>query len=277
MVPNNSYDRGIGNLMSFEKFYVQVNPKETQRFYLSVNGKNDQNLIYDLDDYTALQLDGAIESLRTFSHEADEVDNEISLEGELALAKEGMLTGTLTMELEGMHNPYLKFLGSGDAVKSYLSGGVNSSAVKSFMVKELDQDASLVELTLEKEIQLKETGGYFFFDLPALSTDMRQYHIEGMSDTRVEPLKLPVNIDEEYSYSIIIPDGWVLVNPETDLEIENEAGKLEIKMEQKKNKIIIEKDIEINPDITPRQYEGFLLLVRTWSDEPYNRLVLESD
>jgi hypothetical protein len=277
MVPNNEYDRAIGNLLSFEKFYVQVNPKETGRFYLSVTNKNDQNLIYELEDYTALQLDGAIESLRTFSKEAKEPDNEISLEGDIDLSNQGMLTGSLKMELEGKLNPYLKVLGNEDAMKGYLSGGINSSAIKTFKVKELNQETSLVEFILEKEYQMNEIGGYFFFDLPALSIDMRQYRIEGMNDTRDEPLKLPVSIDEEYSFTISIPDGWELISPEADIEIKNDVGKFDVVIQKKKSKIVVSKDIEINQEITPQQYEGFLFLVRSWMDEKHNRLVLKAN
>jgi hypothetical protein len=274
LIPDLQFDRSMGNLLTFEKFAVQVNPKETGRFYLSVTGKNDQNMIYDLEGYTALQLDGAIESLRTFSDELEEKDNEISLEGELTLNGTDMLTGELTMELEGQLNPYFKFLEKEDAVKGALSGGLSSSSIKTYQVTELDQDASEVVFTIESKEPMKEAGSFYSLELPALSMDMRQYQLEGMSDTRAEPLLLPVDIDEEYEYTINLPDGWELFSPETDLEIENGAGTLEISIQHKKGRIMIEKDIEIKRDISVADYPGFLELVRTWSDERHNRLVL---
>ncbi len=65
-VPNGWYSREMGNLAVFDGYLVQVNPRETGRIYLSVNQKQSQNLIYDVSDKTLIQLDGAIESMRTF-------------------------------------------------------------------------------------------------------------------------------------------------------------------------------------------------------------------
>ena len=65
-VTNGWYSAEMGNPAVFDGYLVQVNPKETGRIYLSVNQKQSQNLIYDVQDKTMIQLDGAIESMRTF-------------------------------------------------------------------------------------------------------------------------------------------------------------------------------------------------------------------
>ena len=276
LVPDYLFDKSMGNLLSFEHFAVQVNPRETDRFYLSVTQKNDQNLIYMLDEYTALQLDGAIESLRVFSDEVEEADHEISLEGELTLTTDNLLTGALTAELEGRNNPYLKLTDSEDAAKGLLSGSLGAASVKSYAIKEMDQEESEVSYVIEARDAAKLAGGYYSLELPALGMDIRKYHLEAMSDMREEPLRLPQGIDEEYAFTITFPEDWKLITPETKLEIENEAGTLEISIQRKKNKVVIEKELELNRNITAQQYAGFLELVRTWLDEDYNRLVVEA-
>ena len=83
MVPNGWYNREMGNLSVFDGYLVQVNPRETGRIYLSVTQKQSQNLIYDVSDKTLIQLDGAIESMRTFQEKP--VANSLQMEADLRL------------------------------------------------------------------------------------------------------------------------------------------------------------------------------------------------
>jgi hypothetical protein len=82
-VTNGWYSTEMGNPAVFESFMVQVNPKETGRIYLSVNRKQTQNLIYDVQDKTLIQLDGAIESMRTFREKPN--PNSLEMEGKIRL------------------------------------------------------------------------------------------------------------------------------------------------------------------------------------------------
>jgi hypothetical protein len=275
LIPNNEFDKALGNLLSFEQFMVQVNPREMERFYLSVTEINDQDLIYKMEGYTGLQLDGAIESLRTFQEMIEERDDEISLEGELTLANTGVLTGELAMELEGANNPFLKLSEDADAAKKYLSGGLNSSAVKSYQIEELTVPACEVTFTLEQNDAIEKVGEYYSLNVPGLSNSMARLHLEGMSDKRETAVKLPGMVDEEYSFTITLPEGWELLTPEAKFEMENEVGSLKISIHQKKDKLEIEKELEINQDISFQQYAGFLELVRNWTDERYSRLILK--
>jgi hypothetical protein len=252
---------------------VQVNPRETGRFYLSSIRKNEQNLIYSLQDYISIPLDAILESLRTFQEDGTK-DNGVSLEGELSLEDKTLMTGKLTMRLEGVKNPYLKLVGNPDAVKGYLVGGLGQSAVKSYEIGDLEQESCDAELMIDKKNPLEEIGGYCFLNLPNLSAGVGQYHLEGMSDARETTLKLPNMIDESYSFTLILPDKWQLLNPETKLKVENDAGSVEIEIYQKKNTVVIEKTLKTNPSISFLQYSGFLELIRAFSDEKYNRLVL---
>lgn len=275
LIPRAEYDPSMGNLLSFSQFAVQVNPREGDRVYLSVNRKNDQDLVYEMEEYTALQLDGAIESLRTFNEEAA-AEHGIGLDGELTLANAEMMTGELTIELEGAKNPYLKLSGKQDAIKTYLSGGLNASDVKDFRVEKLSGQETEMVFTIEKTDPVENTGGYYFLTLPALANGAGQYHLEGLSDSRETPMKLPAGIDEEYAFTITLPAGWKLLTPATELELENPAGTVEIEISQKKDKVVVEKAIEVNRNISEQQYQEFLELVRTWADDRYSRLVLEA-
>jgi hypothetical protein len=276
IIPDIEYDRTMGCLLCFEKFLVQVNPREKGRFYLSVDRKNDQNLIYDLEGSTALQLDGAIESLRTFNEQAESNDDAIRLEGEMVLTSPELMTGEIIMGLKGVNHPYLKVSRNQDAVKSLLSGGLPSSSVTSYEISKLTEGDCQVDFSVEIKDPLQETGGYYFLDLPALSIGIAQHNLAGMSDNRETPLKLPVDIDEEYSFTIQLKEGWQMITPANKIKIENEAGMLEIEVTQKKDKLVIGKSIRVDRDISIQQYPDLLDLVRTWSDERYNRLMLEA-
>lgn len=275
LVPKSQYDATLGDLLSFEQFLVQVNPRETGRFYLSPVRKNEQNLILSLQDYMVVPLDGAMETIRPYTEEGAKSSG-ISLEGSLSLEDTAMLTGMLNIELEGLKNPYFKLTGNPDAVKSQLSGGLGQSAVKSHEITSLKQDLCEADLAVEKKKPLENFGELYFLTLPALSSGIGQYHLETMSDARESMLKLPAPVDEEYEFTVTLPRDWRMLNPETDLKIENEAGALYIEVAQKKDKAVIKKSLEIHPLVPAEHYPGLMELVRTFSDEKYSRLVLEA-
>jgi hypothetical protein len=178
------------------------------------------------------------------------------------------------MELEGYKNPALKIYGNTDAVKSYLAGILNSSSVKTYETAKTNPEGIETKFDVEKKKPLVKTGSYYFMDLPSLNNGISQYHLEVSSDTREAPMKLPGAVEEEYSYSITLPDGWLMLNPTTNLTLSNEAGKLDLELQQKKNTVVFTKVLKVNDRIEAKHYREFLELIRTFSDEKFNRLIL---
>jgi len=273
LLPASQFDPALGDPLQFEQFVVQVNPREMGRFYLSVTRKNEQNLIYSLEGLTVVPLNGAADKLVTFKEDGMK-ENGISLTGDLSIADTALIKGSLTMELEGYKNPALKIYGNADAVKTYLSGNLGPSSVVTYETKKTNPEGTETKFQVEKKKPLVKTGGYYFLDLPVLNNGIAQYHLDASSDTREAPLKLGGDIEEEYTYTITLPDGWTLLNPKTRLTLSNEAGKLDLELQQKKNTVVFSKNLKVNERIEAKDYREFLELIRTFGDERYSRLVL---
>ena len=115
---------------------------------------------------------------------------------------------------------------------------------------------------------------YLFFELPVASNGIEQYNLGSMSDERITALRLPREVYEKYSYTIDLPQGWRLLTTQMDQDMDNGAGSMEIEINQKRDRVVINKKITIHQEIGVEDYPAFLKLIRTWQEEKYNVLVL---
>ncbi len=273
-IPANQFDLTHGNLMSFDNYLVQVNPKKYGRIYLSVNQKNEQNLIYNLKDYTVLVLDGTVESLRYFNEKPEK--NSISLTGTLNLADTAQLNGSLKLLMEGYKNPYLKLKRDESGLKNYVTGGISAGHISVVEEIKLTQPHLEATLKIDRKQAFKKENDYLFVELPALTNGLDQWQPGLLSEKRDVPLKLPVTISESYSFELIVPAGYRMVNPKKLMELENSAGTVKISIEQKDNKVTVKRLISLeNQVINPQDYSAFLELIHAWVDRNFRELVFD--
>jgi hypothetical protein len=273
LIPNYAYDKNMGNLLLFENFYVQVNPKKLGRLYLSVNQLNDQNYIYDLQNYTILALEGAGESLRTFREKDDK--NRIEFSGNMTVIDTSRITGDFKLGLSGYKNPYFKLERDSSKVKGLLAGGLNSANINKFNIDMLTQPKSVTNFNIEKNNAFRKEGDYLFFDLPKIAGDVDAWQLGMLSEKRDIAIMLPQPLSQSYEFTIDLPEGYRMVTPVTLTEIRNEMGSVNISFSQDGSHIKILRAIEFPVQIIePQSCKAFRELVNAWDNKAFKELVI---
>jgi hypothetical protein len=289
-VPNGWYSREMGNLAVFDGYLVQVNPRETGRIYLSVNQKQSQNLIYDVLDKTLIQLDGAIESMRTFQEKPE--TNLLQMEAKLRLYDDktvggkddktvglydGMtVSGELKVEMEGIVNPYYRLRKDSSYIKTLLAGDISGAQVKSSEIKQLSELKSKALLTTTPITITQDFDGFIFLELPRFRTGFDAWNLGQFSGSGTTPVKLDYHLWENYKYQVEIPSGYVLFTPPVDLEIKNMLGELKIHISQSGQTITIIRSYENSHDvITSDNMDEFRSMLTAWENANWRKIVFE--
>ncbi len=298
VVTNGWYSTEMGNPAVFDGYMVQVNPKETGRIYLSVNQKQSQNLIYDVQDKTLIQLDGAIESMRTFKEKP--VGSRMEMEAKLRLEdgktggledgktggledgktgglEDGMTVGgEVEIEFEGAVNPYYRLKKDSSYVKNLLSGDLPGSSIKNIEEKKLSELTSAYLLTWNPESGTRNYDGYLFFELPRFKTGMDSWNLSQFTASGNVPVRLDFPLIEEYSYSVVIPSDYVLFTPSVEVSIKNDLGDLEIGISQSGSTVKVERSWELYKDvISPDLMDEFKTMILEWEKADYRKIVLK--
>jgi len=281
-VPNAWYSAEMGNLAAFDGYMVQVNPKETGRIYLSVTQKQSQNLIYDVQDKTMIQLDGAIESMRTFKEKP--VANLLEMEAELRLGDDKTggredyrtIRGELEIEMSGIVNPYFRLRKDSSYVKNILSGDVSSSSINNIEKEKLSELKSQYQIT-NTPIPIKQDfQGFIFFELPRYKTGFDAWNLNQFTGSGDTPVKLDFILTENYEYVLELPDDYTLFTPAVDINITNDLGEMKISISQKGQTVKVERSWKLFHDIiTSDQMDAFKEMILAWEKVDYRKIVLK--
>lgn len=114
---------------------------------------------------------------------------------------------------------------------------------------------------------LKATNGYVLVDLPVAPTTLANSHFCRMNSNRQDNLMMPCKADEQYSYSIQIPEGMNLCTPQTDKTIANAAGKLVYSVQKNGNTAQVTRSLKLNKQLyTPAEYAALRALLTEWGN-----------
>jgi hypothetical protein len=288
-VPNGWYSSDMGNPAVFDGYLVQVNPKETGRIYLSVTQKQSQNLIFDVQDKTMIQLDGAIESMRTFKEPG--VENALRMEAELRLGdwetgglgeeeKGGQgdleIKGELEVEMMGICNPYFKLFKDSSYVKNMMAGDFPASSIKTIEENQLAELKSKYTLTNDHGPVTNDFNGYLFLDLPRFKTGFDAWNLVQFTVQGDTPVRLDFPLEEEYSYEISLPSDYVLYTPSVDISIKNDLGELEINIAQSGSTVKIGRSWELYKDVVSSEMmDEFNAMIIAWETVDYRKIVIK--
>jgi hypothetical protein len=282
-VTNGWYSSEMGNPAAFDGFLVQVNPKETGRIYLSVTQKQSQNLIYDVQDKTMIQLDGAIESMRTFQEPGGA--NMMEMEAEMGLGEEENggqgdleIKGELEIELSGICNPYFKFRKDSSYVKNMIAGDFPASSVNKIEVNRLSELESQYQITNNPVTVSNSYNGYIYLELPRFKTGFDAWNLVQFTGDGNTPVRLDFPLEENYSYEISLPSEYLLFTPETEISIKNDLGELEISISQSGTKVKVERSWELYKDVISSDLmDEFKEMIVTWEKVDYRKIVLKQN
>jgi len=287
-VTNAWYADDMGNPAIFDGFMVQVNPKETGRIYLPVTQKQAQNLMFDVSDKTLIQLDGAIESMRTFREKA--VENELEMKGELRLYDGKTVGGEVQMVMEGICHPFFKLRKDSSYVKNMITGDLPLSSVRNIKLRKISELSSEYDLTWNPELVPAFVGmtrnpepgtsndtGFFYFDLPRFKTGFDAWNLVQFTGSGDTPVRLDFPLEEDYSFEIILPESYSLFTPPVDIKIENDLGELAIKISQSGSKVKIERSWELYHDVVSSDLmDEFKEMIIAWEKVEHRKIILKS-
>lgn len=114
---------------------------------------------------------------------------------------------------------------------------------------------------------LKAMDGYVLVNLPDAPITLANSHFCRMSSDRRDNLMMPCKADEQYSYSVKIPEGMKLCTPQTDKTIANAAGKLVYSVQKNGNTANVTRSLKLNKQLyTPAEYAALRTLLTEWGN-----------
>ncbi len=274
VIPGKYYNKDMGNLLVINNYLVRVSVKGYDYYYISATGWEDHNLKYDLPGNVMLQLDAAIESLRTFT-EKQEV-SEIEMGTGFVIEDPSILNGSANLEINNALYPFLELIKDSTKVKSFMSGPISSSNIKEFKFDKMSENKADIGYEFQKKKPLNIESGIDFLDLPYYKYGVESWHLDKLSAQRTVPFELSFPISEKYHHTIVIPDEQECVNPEKKINIKNEAGELIIEIKKAGDEVVISREIELPEKIIPvTAYDDFRTLMLNWYDPNYRQIVIK--
>jgi hypothetical protein len=281
-VPNGWYTREMGNLAVFDGYLVQVNPRETGRIYLSVTQKQSQNLIYDVQDKILIQLDAAVEAMRTFQEKPE--TNLLQMEAKLRIGDketggqgDGVTVGgEVEVEMSGIANSYYRLRKDSSYVKTLLAGDISAVQIETSELKKLSEFKSNALLTIIPITIKQDFNGFIFFELPRYRTGFDAWNLGQFSGSGTTPVRLDYPLFENYKYQLEIPSGYELFTPPVDLEIKNMLGELKINISQSGQTVTIIRSYENSHDvITSDNLDEFRSMLTAWENVNWRKIVIK--
>jgi hypothetical protein len=272
VVPTNLYAEDNGCLPIAEAFLLQVNPREKEQMYLSAVKATEQNLIYGLSGRTILLVDPA----RQFSETISETfTNKVITSGDFVINDDFTYAGKLEISLTEKCNPYYSFLSDSAHAKNLITGGISGKDIATAEILNSAQFRTLAQLTVNAKKAAREQAGYTFWEIPVNKMGMEDWRISYLDFDRSDPFSVPFTLDEEYSFSITLPQNTELVNPVELTEIKTDFGNLVLSTQQQDNVVTVKRMLVINRQvITPEDYADFKAMTDLWNDKNHRQLVL---
>ncbi len=274
VIPDMLFNKESSNLLNISEFLVRLNLENYGDIFLSPTHLSDQNLKFQLNDVKAILLDPNAESLKIFNTGSSK--NSILASGQFEITDDQLLSGKISLELNGILNPYFKLFNDSSYAKSLISN-VDTKSIQSVNLVKLIEEASKSKIEFSSQNNLQNISNYFTWELPYAKDGVENWHINLLTTQRNSALELPENIVEKYDFTIVIPEHLRLVSKLVDLDIKNTAGQLVYKLGKKGNKIILIKTIELyDKIITPEKYSDFKTIMDIWNNPNYQNLIFVS-
>lgn len=264
----------MGNLNLINNLLVKVNHGKGEYVFLSAKHLKKQSAEFEQTDRVFIVLDPYLETYR--AKEFARSVSKIACEGEFILDAEKKLAGELDVKFTDAVNPYFTLVEADACIAKSLLG-FGKDDVKAATQKDLDKSQSHYVLTLEKEKALGEYAGELLaWELPKAVKGVDSWHMTVLYENRKSPLVLPNQLEEKYKFTLEIPKGMQLATPPTDLHLENAAGKLDITIQAKGQKVTVKKSIVFHsPIVLENQYKFFKELMLTWQNDKYSKILFK--
>ncbi len=275
IIPTKFYDERIGCLPLLTEYLVQVNPLDKEQMILSPVDAAKQNLIYSMNECTMLELNAA--KLNTYNIQ-ENFGNKVIMNGNFSLSDSLKFNGTAEVILFEKINPYYKLLQDSSYSKSVVGGGFSNKDILSFDIINTAQVRSNLSYQFEKKDSLKNFENYYFMELPVCKNGVESWHMNYLNSDRKTDLEVPFPLDEQYSFTIALPDDMSLIDPIEIIEHTSDFGEVIISNIQNDTAITVKRMFRITKNNIPvSSYREFKEMVDLWNEKKYRELVLRKD
>lgn len=265
-------DPASANLLAIEKVLVEVQAPGIDKMLISPLQTDAQDLKFSLGGKRLIPLSVKTGAVR----ELNPGNNELSLEADLILDRQGKLSGSASLKNSGALNPAFKLRNDKKYNLKMPAGAFGKADIVSCETKKTDSETTETTFRILTADSLKQEAGYYFWKLPALASGTDGWHMTDLATKRQALLELPLLISESYTYKVMLPAGMTLVTPETDLVINPEkVGQLHIRISLEGNELLVTRKLVLNnPVIEPGNYDLFRNMMNTWNEKRYREIVL---
>ncbi len=271
-VTSKYYDEENGCLPLAESILLQVNPRDKEQMYLSPVKASEQNLIYSLSGKTLLLFEPTKQYVESVT---ESFTNKVITSADLVLDKDLKVAGKMEVSLTEQANPYYSFMKDSTYAKTLVKGGLTAKDISSAEVMNTAQFRTLASMTVESKSGPSPKAGYGFWEIPVNKAGTDGWGIRSLVNERSDPFEIPFTIDEEYSYSIVLPDGAELLNPVELTERKTGFGNLVLSTTQKGNTVTIKRLLVLGQQvIPPGDYKAFKEMMDLWNDRNNLQLVI---
>lgn len=275
ILPTVQYDEGMGCLPQITQYLVQVNPLDREQMILSPIKSSDQNLIYSLNGYTLLELNPSKLNIYTIQ---ENFGNKLIMNCSINLNDSMKITGSADLIVFEKANPYYKLLNDSSSTKKLIGGSISTKDISSYSIINTAQARSNLSYQFEAKDSLKHQKNYYFFELPVCTNGVESWHMNYLNSDRKTDFEIPFPLNEQYSFSITLPENMKLINPVEIIEQSTDFGKVIISNIQSDTAVTVKRMFEISKNTIPvSSYQEFKAIMDIWNEKKYRELVFKKD
>ncbi len=200
-------------------------------------------------------------------------DNILKMDGDFVIDADGKVSGSMNLFLRGYFNPGFETKRTSSAIKrAFDRQGFDIEVITGEWL-DIEKNSFQCEVDFEKSAKSIGSTALYEFTLPYTPGGANDLHIPLNKSNRTTPVNIPVVFNEEYNFTIILPDGLALaVVPEPRI-IKNEVGEMLSVFTVENNKVNIKRRISFYiSEIEPNQYKDLYELTADWLDNFQGKL-----
>jgi hypothetical protein len=271
VVPERFYNKKISSPALFERTLVKVSIQGLEPVFLSPTQVEQQDLKYTLAGKRIISLvPGKVQA----SEVIGESKNYLALSGNLELTEDLGLKGSLSLELGGRLNPWLKLQKDSTYASNLLSNSFGGAKISEVVKGKTDIDLSSFSFKALTGSVAMERAGHIFFKIPLAPGATESWHINELVSSRVEPLEIPFPVNESYDLFVTLPEGMALASPTENADLKNEFGNVTISISAEGRTVHIIRKINLVNSIVPvEKYDTFRTMINTWNNKKYKELL----
>jgi len=275
ILPTAQYDESIGCLPQITKYLVQANPLDKEQMILSPIKSVEQNQIYSLNGYTLLELNPSKLNIYTIQ---ENFGNKLIMNSSINLTDSMKITGNADLIVFEKTNPYYTLLNDSSSIKKLIGGSFSAKDISSFGLINTAQARSNLIYQFDSKDLLKHQINYYFFELPVCINGVESWHMNYLNSDRKTDLEIPFPLNEQYSFTITLPEDMQLINPVEIIEQSTDFGKVIISNIQNDTAVTVKRMFEISKNTIPiSSYQEFKAMMDIWNEMKYRELVLKKE